>query len=853
MKGKIFLALISLLVLLVSVLYYYRTTQNNYIGTIKVSSPYLVNEATIQMDQYGFTHIRAQNRMDAMFTIGVAHARDRLWQMEFMRRLATGTLSEILGEKTLPIDKISRDIGFRRAAENDVLTATLDRNHRTINGMLSRYVEGINWYANSYKLPIEFYLLNINWKNWTVVDSLSCVRLFSFSMTLDHPNELLNTLVHDILGQEYYDILYKSTIFEGPFSNITTLTKEEITMMGLNATKPVNIKGNFNYKAAPEIKVKHSSIRESPIEYEKNEEHASNSWVVHGNYTKSGKPLFSNDPHLTNEVPNTHYIIKLYITDTNEVITGSFPAISPFMIIGSNKHHAYGLTTDNRDVSDFVEERLDNPDIDKAKYYYVDNEKKRIEEIYETIKIKGKDPIDYEVKKTRNGPLIRTFIKEFCNSGLDYTFKPSDSSDGPNAISLNIFSFHKPLDLYFFYNIMFGTKKEDFLPHLSTYEGPSFAFSWANINGEIGYTPIGHFANKINPTQVFAKGYSSEYKGYYDMIPRNETPVYTNPKKGFIATANNYPFPSNYKYFSTHYSYHTREKRITDLLNKKLKSGKKYSIEDAIEILSDTKDLTCDYFKPTLVKILESKADKFTEKERNNLELLKKFDCDFNKNSEGATFFAVFEYKLMQYIVLKNPRIEVGFKNKEDVRGLFTVHSMFFMLYNILTKSENKNLPTCSYFEKGHNCDDFVVDVFKRMDKFLEELKFIDGKTKKIKKWSEVHFHYYNHQFAKNNILKKIFSRSVSTNGNRNTVKVAKTKYSMDNPFTSTHSANLKYINDLSDITRPYLCLDTGNSGNILSKFYDNLMVQCEENKLIKIEDVDFDKSKSLNLVPGNK
>ena len=99
--------------------------------------------------------------------------------------------------------------------------------------------------------------------------------------------------------------------------------------------------------------------------------------------------------------------------------------------------------------------------------------------------------------------------------------------------------------------------------------------------------------------------------------------------------------------------------------------------------------------------------------------------------------------------------------------------------------------------------------------------------------------------------MKKIFSRKVSTDGSRNTIKVSKTKYSLENPFTSTHSANLKYINDLSDITRPYLCLDTGNSGNIFSKFYDNMMVDCEKNNLYKIENYDFaDPNKDLIISP---
>jgi penicillin amidase len=136
------------------------------------------------------------------------------------------------------------------------------------------------------------------------------------------------------------------------------------------------------------------------------------------------------------------------------------------------------------------------------------------------------------------------------------------------------------------------------------------------------------------------------------------------------------------------------------------------------------------------------------------------------------------------------------------------------------------------------------------MNEFLIEEKFVDA-SGNIKKWSDIHFHYYSHQFQSIPLLKQIFTRSVSTDGNRNTIKVSKTKYSMDNPFTSVHSANMKYINDLSDITRPYICLDTGNSGNVFSKYYDNLMHECERNELTKIIDYDFkDESKDLIIKP---
>ena len=840
-----------LIILLASSIFYYYKTQVIYTGTLTIDNTSLSSPIHIHTDNKGFVHIKAETQQDAFFAMGVAHARDRLWQMEFFRRLGSGTLSEILGEKALPIDKAARTFGFRYTAEQDVLASILNREHSLLNNLMSRYVEGINYWASNHYRPIEFLIVGDKFKDWTVVDSYTVYRLLTYIMTVDHMNEVLNTLIHDILGKEYFDILYSSTMYDYPFMNETVVTADEIREMGLagDNDKPVNLPdGKIEI---PHLKVKVSSIkRPFTIDNEKHE-HLSNSWVVSGNHTSTGKPMLSSDPHLGNSIPGQHYIIKLYIKNTDDIVIGTAPPGIPFIIIGNNKYHAYCFTTDNRDIADFVQEKLDNDNITLAKHYYVDNDKLPLEIRFEKIYIKGKsNPFEFEVKSTRNGPIIEEFIKEFSNTNLDYIFK-SDNPQITNALTLNIPLFKKPLNLHYFHSIMFAKTSNEFLTALDKgYYGPSFALTWANINGEIGYTPIGHFLLKDNPQQVFAQGYSSSYPSPMPFIPRNETPVLINPKKGYIATANGSPVPFNYKYFSSHYSYHFRFVRISRLLENII-SKRKYTVQDALNVLSDKKDLLCEIMLPKLITVLKDKG--VTSHNSKYFTLLSEFDCVFTKESKAASFYYTYEYKLLQYILLKNKQhdIHIGFDNKNDVRGLFTVHTMFFALYNIISDLDKyANLPTCKFFNTASDCSGYVKDVYDGMNEFLIEEKFVDA-SGDIKKWSDIHFHYYSHQFQSIPILKQIFTRSVSTDGNRNTIKVSKTKYSMDNPFTSVHSANMKYINDLSDITRPYICLDTGNSGNVFSKYYDNLMHECERNELTKIIDYDFkDESKDLIIKP---
>ena len=478
--GKLFILTSSICILIISIIYYYSTTQNIYKGTIKIKNQFLSNPIYIYTDNNGFTHIKAKNKKDAFFGIGISHARDRLFQMDMLRRFGSGKLSEIFGKKTLEVDKLMRTIGFRRTAEKDVFGNIFNPNHTDINNLMSVYAEGINYWANTHKLPVEYYLLNFKFENWTVIDSFVIFRYMDYFMICDHSNELLNHLVHDILGDDFYNLLYKSTLFDFPYFNDTIISKEEIEEMKLNNKNYNDSNDNaFNYYKIPEINYKVSQIEESEeLTFEKLDEHASNSWVIHGNYTNTSKPIFTNDPHLGNSIPGIHYIAKLYIENDNnedDIYVGTFIPGSPFLIIGNNKYFSFGFTTDNRDKSDFVEEKLDNDDISKAKYYYVDNEKIPLIVLHENIKVKGN--FDYDVKLTRNGPILEKFNKELNKIGYDYIYN-STNKNISNALSLHLYSFNLVLDITFFYNIMFGKSKEDFLNNLDNYAGPSFSFSW---------------------------------------------------------------------------------------------------------------------------------------------------------------------------------------------------------------------------------------------------------------------------------------------------------------------------------------------------------------------------------------
>ena len=399
-KQFFFYLLLIIFSIISAILVFYYLDQTKYKGKITLLTKDLSAPIHIHTDENGFVHIKANTRKDAFFAIGVAHARDRLFAIDTFRRLARGKLSEIFGEKTLEIDKISRTIGFGRIAENDVKQLKLRKDYQELDEVYEIYCKGLNYWANTHYLPIEYYILRAKFENWTQIDSYAYFRLMDWSLSGDNEMEIINHLINDILGKNAFELYYKTIIYDYPYYNETYISKEYLKKHNLTTKNeiPINLDNFIQNLKIPEIKYKVSSIKQSNIQKgfeEINNGHASNSWLVHGNYTKSGKPIISNDPHMKNQIPIVNYIMKIYIGNEEqikkgeqEILVGSIPAGIPFLIIGNNKNIAFGFTTDYRDRGDYVEELLDNENITKAKFYFVDGKKYELKKIIENIKIK---------------------------------------------------------------------------------------------------------------------------------------------------------------------------------------------------------------------------------------------------------------------------------------------------------------------------------------------------------------------------------------------------------------------------------------------------------------------------------
>jgi penicillin amidase len=300
-----------LLLFLILIGYYYWS-KPNYNGEVKMTS--LSDKTTVYFDEFGVPHIYANSEKDAMQALGYVHAQDRLWQMEVMRRIAPGRLSEIFGSVMLKNDTFFRALGMDEASKKAI--SELDKNSEACK-MATAYLEGVNQYIEEGKTPVEFTLLGIKKEKLTLNDVYNIFGYMSFSFAMAQKSDPLMTDIRDNLGTKYLaDFNLDMSLNSKQLPNFDGEVKEYAQM----AKAVANVVDNIPIGAFI----------------------GSNSWVIGASKTKNKKVLFANDPHIMFLQPATWY--EAHIVTPNHEIYGYYLAGTPFPLLGHNRNYAYNVS-----------------------------------------------------------------------------------------------------------------------------------------------------------------------------------------------------------------------------------------------------------------------------------------------------------------------------------------------------------------------------------------------------------------------------------------------------------------------------------------------------------------------------
>ncbi len=557
-------------------------------GTVQVAG--LKAPVEIYRDRWGIPHIYAQNVEDLFFAQGYVTAQDRLWQMEFNRRVGSGTLSEVLGEATLETDRFIRTIGWRRVAEEEA--ANLDKETRTI---LEAYATGVNTFIDKASLPPEFVILGFKPHPWTPADSIAWAKVMAWDLGGNWEAELFRASLIEKLGEE------KANQLAPPYPADAPLI---IPPEALGYQTPGI---DHLLRQARQLK-KVLGAQGAGL--------GSNNWVIDGQKSATGMPLLANDMHLGIQMPSIWYEVHLVGGGFN-VEGYSFPGV-PGVIVGHNEDIAWAVTNVGPDVQDLYIEKVNPANPDQYEYQ---GQWLEMEILEEEIEVKGEEPVVERVCLTRHGPIITPVVE-----GATETLALRWTASEPNQISKSVFMLNR------------AKNWQEFREALKHWAVPSQNFVYADREGNIGYQMPGWIPIRAQGQGLVpVPGWTGEYEweGY---IPFEELPHVFNPPTHYIVTSNNRVVGDDYPYFISHDWAVHRARRLVELLE----SRDDLSIEDIKVIQADTYSLPAEKLLPYLLAL--EPEGWLQERAMNQLE---GWDLHNEAQSTGAGIFQVFYLMLV--------------------------------------------------------------------------------------------------------------------------------------------------------------------------------------------------------------
>lgn len=481
---------------------------------------------SVYRDERGVPHIVASNEHDLYMAQGFVTAQDRLFQMDLFRRLVWGRLSEAFGASMIDNDRFLRTLMLGRAAE-----ASLPAQPPDVVAALEAYAAGVNAYieqaAAQKRLPPEFLLLGYTPEPWQPLHTVGIAKMMAMDLGGNWEDEVWRVLAGVRVGAERVTELWPVYPEDGPLiiGSAPGATALADTAAGAARLADVLTEPGLAVAAAA-LQPYLTGANRADI--------GSNNWVLSGARTASGKPLLANDPHLGIQMPAIWYQTHLSIPDEDFDVIGVTFAGAPGIVIGHNRHIAWGVTNVGPDVQDLYIERP-HPDDPYQFEYMGAYEQATVHR--EEIRVKGQDePVIHEVIVTRHGPIISDVAG-------------SEGNRPESRLALRWTAHDPSADLAAFLHINRATNWQEFREALRHFTVPAQNFVFAAVDGTIAYRAQGHVPiRRSGDGMLPVPGWTDEYE-WEGFIPFDSLPELVNPPSGYIATANNKVIGDDYPHF----------------------------------------------------------------------------------------------------------------------------------------------------------------------------------------------------------------------------------------------------------------------------------------------------------------
>lgn len=775
----------------------------------------------VHRDEYGVPHIVASSEEDLMFAVGYVQAQDRLWQMDLLRRVASGRLSEIFGTKTVDVDKVLRTVGLMPVSRQIADSLSPDARR-----LLQSYCDGINTFIEDHKdnYPIEFVLLQYQPEPWKIENSISISRLMAFQLSMGWYVDAAYGRILDTVGySKTQEILPRYSpdapviMKKPPVDRRTVFVHREDPYDEREFARLS--RGEYSRLITPFVAA-NRDVR-GWLGFE-GLGVGSNAWVVSGSRSATGKPLLANDPHLGHALPSTWY--EMHLVGGRFDVTGfALPGL-PLIVLGNNRHVAWGFTNVQADDADFYREKLN----DRGQYFF-NGAWRNLRFRDEQILVRDSAEVLLRVASTHRGPLVSDVYRTIrrASDALSWRWLGHDISGETEAIlGMNL-----------------ARNVEEFRSSLRTFKVPGQNVVFADRDGNIAYQCMAGIPIRKNGNGIGLADGTGDLFDWKGLIPFEELPWQLNPDEGVLSSANNRTTGDWFPYLIGHYWEHpSRAARIEECL----RSKERFAADDFRNIQSDLYSYHAAEVLPYVVKACETDSTFMNSTDAPKHEtylFLKHWNFVVDRESRGAAIFGVFFQRLLQ----NTYRDEMG-------EELF---KSFIFLGNIPNRVTTQllNYRNASWWDDVLTMEkeDREAIILRSLTEAMEVLGRAQGREPGGWMWENMHSITFEHPLGKQKPLDRLFNVGpFPIGGDETTINNAQYHYS-DSTFKVVLGPSMRRIVDLADPEHPWSVLTLGQSGQWLSDHYADQVFLWRDVRLkrVSMEPSEFTKSRqTLTMKP---
>jgi len=749
----------------------------------------LSKPVSIIRDRNGVPHLTGPTMADLYRGLGFAHAQDRLWQMELLRRAGQGRLAEIFGEQMLEADIFLRTLDLAGHAERGYARFPAEAKE-----LLAAYAAGVNAFLErplgviEQRLPPEFLVLGHKPEPWQPADSLTVVKIMALNLSGNLGAEIqrLTLAAQGLSPDEINDVMPLNAGENPPtLPNLSTLYPLRTLRPNSARARTAALEGFFGAGA-------------------------SNSWVVAGSRTTTGKPLLANDPHLRLSAPSIWYLVHLALngSERTNLVGASLPG-TPIVVLGRGDTLAWGFTNTEADVQDLFIEKL-NPD--NPEEYLTPDGWRRFEVDVMEIRVAGGETRLVERRRTRHGPVLPPQFRnlgQILAPGYVAALQWTALTDDDTTVLAGL------LDASI-------RTVPSYIARARDYVVPMQNMVIADTSGDIalvvpGRLPIRRPDNPI-AGRAPVPGWDEKYD-WQGFVKFGELPRVTNPPEGAIGTANARIVPHDYPHLITYdWDADYRHRRVAELINGR--GGHNMATMQTAQL---------DVFSPAFAElaplmIATAKPALSGEGESRLLEQLSRWDATMQKETIEPLVFVAWLREFVRAVYA------------DDLGPAFRqfYHPRAKPLARIL-KGEATARDWCDDRTTAdqESCADVLASSFRRAIADLES-KF--GKDRSKWSWGMAHHAFGEHRvFGALPLIGRYFNIGTASPGGPYTLNRGVVEFDSDEPFANRHASTFRAIYDLSNLDESLYMQPTGQSGNPFSRFYRTFEKSWAEGKYIRI------------------